>query len=64
LPILSSRKAPCETPEKIGIKRVNGKVQGDSGYALEEVLFGGRLRHRRSKKAHFFQARINPTIIA
>ena len=35
---------------------VNGDVKGDSGYALEEVLFGGRLRHRRSKNAHFFQA--------
>ena len=31
------------------------QVKGDSGYALEEVIFGGRIRHRHCKQAEFFQ---------
>jgi hypothetical protein len=34
-----------DTPEKIGNCRDGRKVRGDSGYALEESIFGGRIRH-------------------
>jgi hypothetical protein len=34
------------TPESVGSMLFRGRPCGDSGYALEEVLLGGRLRHR------------------
>ena len=34
------------TPERVGSMLVDGVPRGDSGYRLEEVLLGGRLRHR------------------
>jgi hypothetical protein len=43
------------TPENIGTMIRNGKRCGDSGYALEEVLLGGRLRHRHMKGEVLFQ---------
>ena len=42
------------TPERIGSVKVGGIARGDSGYALEELLLGGRLRHRHLHRgAHF-----------
>jgi len=43
------------TPESIGTIVRNGKFCGDSGYALEELLLGGRLRHRHIKGGAVFQ---------
>ena len=34
------------TPESVRNRTIGGKSRGDSGYALEEKLLGGRLRHR------------------
>jgi hypothetical protein len=34
------------TPESIGSMMFGGRPRRDSGYALEEALLGGRLRHR------------------
>ena len=42
------------TPERIGNVKVGDIARGDSGYALEELLLGGRLRHRHLYRgAHF-----------
>jgi len=42
------------TPGRIGSVTVGGIARGDSGYALEELLLGGRLRHRHLYRgAHF-----------
>lgn len=35
--------------------KFKGEVRGDSGYALEEELLGGRLRHRHLDKLSGFQ---------
>jgi len=59
----SSRKsskveAPLQMPECVGSMKLDGKRRGDSGYALEEKLLGGRLRHRNNlKRAHFHVSR-------
>jgi hypothetical protein len=42
---LGSGKNQMHTPESVGSMMFRGRPCGDSGYALEEVLLGGRLRH-------------------
>jgi hypothetical protein len=37
------------TPEHMGSTKYAGRVIGDSGFALEEKLFGGRLMHREKR---------------
>ena len=37
---------------------------GDSGNAMEEMLLGGRLRHRHIQGAEFFQVIINGSVLA
>ncbi len=39
-------RGAIHTPERVGSMLVDGVPRGDSGYRLEEVLLGGRLRHR------------------
>jgi hypothetical protein len=42
----------------------NGKHCGDSGYALEEVLLGGRIRHRHNSSGKKFQVESHRTDLA
>ncbi len=42
----------------------NGKPIGDSGYAMEEVLLGGRLRHRHTTGGKRFQVETHGTVLA
>jgi hypothetical protein len=42
-------------PEKFGTMSRNGELCGDSGYAMEELLLGGRLSHRHIQGREFFQ---------
>ncbi len=49
------------TAESIGTIR-SGQPCGDSGYGLEEVLLGGRLRHRHIKGRDFFQVKTDVTV--
>ena len=55
----SSRKeaggSQQNTPENVGSTMENGLRRGDSGHALEEIIFGGRLRHRHLIKKGPFQ---------
>jgi len=55
----SSRKetggSQQNTPENVGSTMENGQRRGDSGHALEEMLFGGRLKHRHLKNKGPFQ---------
>ena len=43
---LHSEKRQMHTPESVGSMLFRGRPCGDSGYALEEELLGGRLKHR------------------
>jgi hypothetical protein len=43
---LGSWKIQMHTPESVGYMMFHGRECGESGNTLEEVLFGGRLRHR------------------
>ncbi len=43
------------TPLSVGSILDHGNARGDSGYALEETIFGGRLRHRRPYQLGHFQ---------
>jgi hypothetical protein len=43
------------TPGKIGTMLRTGVLCGDSGYAMEEMLLGGRLRHRHVQNMELFQ---------
>jgi ABC-type maltose transport system permease subunit len=43
------------TPEKIGTMLRNGVLCGNFGYAMEEMLLGGRLRHRHVQNMELFQ---------
>ena len=51
---LRSTASQKHTPENVGSMMFRGKASGDSGYALEEVLLGGRLRHRHLVKGGLF----------
>ncbi len=44
-------------PEGVGSMKVGGVARGDSGYALEEKLLGGRLRHRHLFQGGLFDVR-------
>ncbi len=53
-PLQGEHRPEFNTPERVGSIIVHGVVRGDSGYGLEEVLLGGRLRHsRRHNQASF-----------
>ena len=52
----ASKKGLRYPPEGVGSK-VGGVAHGDSGYALEERLLGGRLRHRHPYKGGLFDVR-------
>jgi hypothetical protein len=51
-------------PEKFGTMYRNGDLRGDSGYAMEELLLGGRLRHRHIQGREFFQVMANVSVLA
>ena len=51
---LRSQKDKMHTPESVGSMMFGGRPRGDSGYALEEELLGGRLRHRYLVKHGLF----------
>jgi hypothetical protein len=53
----ASKKGLLHTPESVGSMNVGGVARGDSGYALEEKLLGGRLRHRHLSKGGRFEVR-------
>jgi hypothetical protein len=38
------------TPDHIGSTKYAGRVIGDSGFALEEKIFGGRLMHLEKER--------------
>jgi hypothetical protein len=52
------------TPESVGTMVRNGKRCGDSGYAMEEELLGGRIRHRHSTGGKRFQVEAHSTVLA
>ena len=43
------------TPENVSSSMIDGRPRGDSGHALEDLIFGGRLRHRHLIKRGLFQ---------
>ncbi len=45
------------TPEHIGRSKCAGRVIGDSGFALEEKIFGCRLMHREKRRFPEFMVR-------
>jgi hypothetical protein len=51
-PPSSQVKALQLTPEALGYTLENGIGRGDSGHALEELIFGGRLKHRHMCASH------------
>ncbi len=55
---IASESIEKTTPQSVGTMVRNGKLCGDSGYAFEEVLLGGRLRHRHMKGGVLFQVMI------
>jgi hypothetical protein len=62
----SSAGKPIEkiTPEIFGTMSRNGLLCGDSGYAMEEMLLGGRLRHRHIQGRDLFQVMVNVSVLA
>ena len=42
------------TPESVGSMMFGGRPRGDSGYAFEEEMLGGRLKHRHLVKHGLF----------
>ncbi len=48
-PAKVAKVAKRNTPEHIGSTKYAGRNIGDSGYALEDKIFGGRLMHREKK---------------
>jgi hypothetical protein len=56
VPPLSSQEGVQQcTYESLGYAVVNGMSRGDSGHALEECIFGGRIKHRHLCTTEPFQ---------
>ncbi len=50
----ASKKGLLHIPPSVGSLKAGGAARGDYGYALEEQLLGGRLRHR----CHLYRAEL------
>jgi hypothetical protein len=60
---VSPGKSLGDTLLSVGSMQFNGEVGGDSGYELEEVMLGGRLRHRHLDGHCGFQVYRVPTYL-
>jgi hypothetical protein len=54
-PLQGEHRLEFHTPERVGSMIIRGVARGDSGYGLEEILLGGRLRHRRRRNQAIFE---------
>ena len=50
-------KSLKNTPPEVGNTGYRGNERGDSGHALEEIIFGGRIKHRRLDGKSSFHVR-------